>query len=70
MELMQTIAGLPLLPHALGDIESKAILKQLPKAHAALAELKGVAASMPNQTILVGSRDGRMACYHAAYVPA
>jgi Fic family protein len=55
MELRQTVAGLPLLPHALGDIESKAILKQLPKAHAALAELKGVAASMPNQTILVGT---------------
>ena len=55
MELTQTIAGLPLLPHALGDIESKAILKQLPKAHAALAELKGVAASMPNQSILVGT---------------
>ena len=55
MELAHTIAGLPLLPQALGDIESKAILKQLPKAHAALAELKGVAASMPNQSILVGT---------------
>ena len=55
MELVHTIAGLPLLPHALGDIESKTILKQLPKVHAALAELKGVAASMPNQSILVGT---------------
>lgn len=35
-------AGLPLLPHALGDVETRAILKLLPKAHAALAELKGV----------------------------
>lgn len=53
-KLSQSIAGLPRLPH-LGDIETRAILKQLPKAHAALAELKGVAASMPNQTILVGT---------------
>jgi Fic family protein len=53
-QLNQTVAGLPLLPH-LGDIETRAIFKQLPKAHAALAELKGVAASMPNQSILVGT---------------
>ena len=52
--LTQKIAGLPLLPHT-GDIETRAVLKQLPKAHAALAELKGVAASMPNQRILVGT---------------
>ena len=51
---MKRIAGLTLLPQ-LGDIETKAILKKLPAAHAALAELKGVAASMPNQTILVGT---------------
>ena len=51
---MERIAGLTLLPQ-LGDIETKAILKKLPAAHAALAELKGVAASMPNQTILVGT---------------
>ncbi|MDI9335710.1 MAG: Fic family protein, partial [Gammaproteobacteria bacterium] len=55
MEQLNTrIAGLPLLPH-LGDIETRAVLKQLPKAHAALAELKGVAASMPNHSILVGT---------------
>lgn len=53
-QLSPNIAGLPLLPY-LGDIETRAVLKQLPKAHAALAELKGVAASMPNQTILVGT---------------
>lgn len=52
--LTQKIAGLPLLPHT-DDIETRAVLKQLPKAHAALAELKGVAGSMPNQTILVGT---------------
>ena len=50
----QNRAGLPLLPQGLGDIETRAVLKRLPKAHAALAELKGVAASMPNQSILVG----------------
>jgi Fic family protein len=52
--LTQKIAGLPLLPN-LGDIENRTVLKQLPKAHAALAELKGVAASMPNQSILIGT---------------
>ena len=51
----QSTAGLPLLPQGLGDIETRTILKLLPKAHAALAELKGVAASMPNQSILVGT---------------
>lgn len=35
------------------DIESKAVLKSLPKAHAALAELKGIAKSIPNQNILI-----------------
>ena len=54
MEHLNKLAGLALLPY-LGDIETRAVLKQLPKAHAALAELKGVAASMPNQAILVGT---------------
>ncbi|MFT7035033.1 MAG: hypothetical protein ACJA2S_003554 [Cyclobacteriaceae bacterium] len=35
------------------DVESKTILKKLPAAHAALAELKGVAATIPNQNILI-----------------
>ena len=48
-------AGLPLLPQALGEIETRAVLKKLPQAHAALAELKGVCASVPNQSILVGT---------------
>jgi Fic family protein len=34
-------------------LETKSILKSLPGAHAALAELKGVAASIPNQSILI-----------------
>lgn len=37
------------------EIESKRVLKALPSAHAALAELKGVALSIPNQHILVNT---------------
>lgn len=43
---------LPTLPLK-DDPESKAILKKLARAHQALAELKGVADSMPNQRILI-----------------
>lgn len=45
---------LVLLPD-LGDIESKPVLKKLAKAHQALAELKGVVASIPNQEILLNT---------------
>ncbi|PHI18047.1 addiction module protein [Lewinellaceae bacterium SD302] len=37
------------------DLESRKILKKLPAAHAALAELKGLAATMPNQNILINT---------------
>ncbi|PSR01157.1 MAG: addiction module protein, partial [Bacteroidetes bacterium SW_11_45_7] len=37
------------------DIETKAVLKRLPSAHAALAELKGIAATIPNQSILINT---------------
>jgi len=37
------------------DFESKKILKALPSAHFALAELKGIAASIPNQNILINT---------------
>lgn len=37
------------------DLETKSILKQLPAAHAALAELKGIVQSIPNQTILLNT---------------
>lgn len=37
------------------DIESKTVLKSLPKAHAALAELKGIASTIPNQNILINT---------------
>lgn len=39
----------------IGEIETRAVLKKLAKAHAALAELKGVAASIPNQGILINT---------------
>lgn len=37
------------------DVETKAVLKSLPKAHAALAELKGIASTIPNQNILINT---------------
>lgn len=46
--------SLPMLPLK-GEIETRAILKKLARAHQALAELKGVAASMPNQSILIST---------------
>lgn len=37
------------------DFESKKVLKALPVAHAALAELKGIASTIPNQHILINT---------------
>jgi len=37
------------------DVETKKVLKQLPSAHAALAELKGIASTIPNQQILINT---------------
>lgn len=37
------------------DIESKAVLKKLASAHRALAELKGIAGSIPNESILINT---------------
>lgn len=37
------------------DIETKPVLKKLAKAHQALAELKGVAATIPNEGILINT---------------
>lgn len=42
------------LPYDL-ELETTAILKRLPAAHAALAELKGVVESIPNQIILLNT---------------
>lgn len=51
---MELSHNLPLLPN-IGDIETKTVLKKLARAHQALAELKGVSASMPNQSILIST---------------
>jgi hypothetical protein len=45
---------LKMLPD-MGDIETKPVLKKLAKAHQALAELKGVVNSIPNQAILINT---------------
>lgn len=45
---------LALLPLKI-DLETKTVLKSLPSAHAALAELKGIASTIPNQTILINT---------------
>src|SRR5690606_262847 len=37
------------------ELETRTILKQLPSAHAALAELKGLIYSIPNQEILLNT---------------
>lgn len=37
------------------DLETKNVLKNLPSAHAALAELKGIASTIPNQIILINT---------------
>ena len=37
------------------DLETKAVLKSLPLAHAALAELKGIASTIPDQNILINT---------------
>jgi Fic family protein len=37
------------------DVETKTVLKKLASAHAALAELKGIASNIPNQSILINT---------------
>ena len=46
--------GLTELPLSV-DLESKKVLKALPAAHAALAELKGIASTIPDQNILINT---------------
>ncbi len=46
--------GLTELPLGI-DLETKKVLKSLPVAHAALAELKGIASTIPNQNILINT---------------
>ena len=45
---------IPLLPLT-QDLESKAVLKKCAKAHQALAELKGIVATIPNESILIST---------------
>jgi len=49
-----TTWGLSELPLKI-DLETKKVLKALPSAHAALAELKGIASTIPNQSILINT---------------
>lgn len=49
-----TTLGLSELPLKI-DLETKKVLKALPSAHAALAELKGIASTIPNQSILINT---------------
>jgi Fic family protein len=49
-----TTWGLTELPINI-DLETKKVLKALPSAHAALAELKGIASTIPNQNILINT---------------
>ncbi|NHZ86519.1 MAG: Fic family protein, partial [Planctomycetia bacterium] len=37
------------------DIETKIVLKKLSSAHRALAELKGIVSSIPNENILINT---------------
>lgn len=46
--------SLPFLPLD-GDVETRAVLKKLARAHQALAELKGIAATIPNESILINT---------------
>lgn len=48
------MSTLKLLPFP-QEIETKAVLKKLARAHQALAELKGIAASIPNESILIST---------------
>lgn len=45
---------IPLLPLAI-DIETKAVMKQVASARSALAEMKGAALSIPNESILIST---------------
>ncbi len=51
MNIAEKIAALP--PQA--DLETKEVLKRLAVAHRHLAELKGAAATIPNESILVNT---------------
>ncbi|MCW5585565.1 MAG: Fic family protein, partial [Chromatiales bacterium] len=47
-------AALPLLPPK-SELETRAVLKRLAPAHRYLAELKGLASTIPNEHILINT---------------
>ncbi len=51
---LQPYNDLPLLP-PIADLENKAVLKQAIAAHRVLANLRGLAAQIPNQGLLINS---------------
>ncbi|MFM7309197.1 MAG: Fic/DOC family N-terminal domain-containing protein, partial [Flavobacteriales bacterium] len=51
----EVMSDVPILPPK-ADVETKAVLKKTAEAHRYLAELKGVALSIPNQHILIDTR--------------
>lgn len=53
-EKLSATYSIPALPLSV-DVETKRILKQLAKSRAAIAELKGVSATIPNVSILINS---------------
>lgn len=51
---MESLKESPELPLAF-DLETRAVLKQLALSHRKLAELKGIARTMPNERILIST---------------
>lgn len=50
--MLKTTYKIPVLPPS-GDLETREVLRELSRAHRHLAELKGRAAAIPNQAILI-----------------
>ena len=51
---MGQVYTIPTLPLKV-DLETKAVLKQLASSHRRLAELKGIAVTIPNEQILIST---------------
>ena len=65
----QKVYNIPNLP-LLYDLETKEILKQVNHANKKLAELKGVAQTIPNERILISSltlQEANKHCYYITY---
>jgi hypothetical protein len=48
------MSNLNILPPK-ADVETKAVLKQLPQTYRFLAELKGISKTIPNEAILINT---------------